>query len=192
MRVAQRLYEGVDLGEIGTVGLITYMRTDSPRVSSEAIHQVRGWIKDRFGEPYLPSKPNAYKSRKGAQEAHEAIRPTLIDLDPEKVKTYLEKDQWALYKLIWDRFVASQMASAVFLQTTVEIKADDAIFTAIGSVPIFKGFMALYVEGEDNLARMETKRKPCLRCLKGRHWNSFILSQNSISPSRPTDFLKPR
>jgi DNA topoisomerase-1 len=150
MRIAQKLYEGVDLGEIGTVGLITYMRTDSPRVSSEAIHQVRGWIKDRFGEPYLPSKPNAYKSRKGAQEAHEAIRPTLIDLDPEKVKTYLEKDQWALYKLIWDRFVASQMASAVFLQTTVEIKADDAIFTAMGTVPIFQGFMALYVEGEDN------------------------------------------
>ena len=150
MRIAQKLYEGVDLGEIGTVGLITYMRTDSPRVSSEAIHQVRGWIKDRFGEPYLPSKPNAYESRKGAQEAHEAIRPTLIDLDPDKVKTYLEKDQWALYKLIWDRFVASQMASAVFLQTTVEIKADDAIFTAIGTVPIFQGFMALYVEGEDN------------------------------------------
>ena len=150
MRVAQKLYEGVDLGDIGTVGLITYMRTDSPRVSSEAIHQVRGWIKDRFGEPYLPSKPNAYKSRKGAQEAHEAIRPTLIDLDPERVKAYLEKDQWALYKLIWDRFVASQMASAVFLQTTVEIKADDAIFSAMGMVPIFKGFMALYVEGEDN------------------------------------------
>ena len=150
MRIAQKLYEGVDLGEIGTVGLITYMRTDSPRVSSEAIHQVRGWIKDRFGEPYLPSKPNAYKSRKGAQEAHEAIRPTLIDLDPEKVKTYLDKDQWALYKLIWDRFVSSQMASGVFLQTTVEINADDAMFTAMGTVPIFQGFMALYMEGEDN------------------------------------------
>jgi DNA topoisomerase-1 len=150
MRIAQKLYEGVDLIETGTVGLITYMRTDSPRVSSEAIHQVRGWIKDRFGDPYLPSKPNVYKSRRGAQEAHEAIRPTLIDLDPEKVKASLEKDQWALYKLIWDRFVASQMASAVFLQTTVEIKADDAIFTAMGTVPIFQGFMALYMEGEDN------------------------------------------
>ncbi|MEW6376733.1 MAG: type I DNA topoisomerase [Thermodesulfobacteriota bacterium] len=150
MRIAQKLYEGVDLGEIGTVGLITYMRTDSPRVSSEAVHQVRGWIKDRFGEPYLPSKPNIYKSRKSAQEAHEAIRPTSIDLDPDKVKGKLDKDQWALYKLIWDRFVASQMASAVFLQTTIEIKANEAIFTAVGSVLLFQGFMALYVEGEDN------------------------------------------
>ena len=86
MRIAQRLYEGMELGEMGTVGLITYMRTDSPRVASEAVHQVRDWIKDRFGEPYLPPKPNAYKSRKGAQEAHEAIRPTSMDLDPEKVE----------------------------------------------------------------------------------------------------------
>jgi DNA topoisomerase-1 len=150
MRIAQRLYEGVDLDQIGTVGLITYMRTDSPRVSSEAVHQVRGWIKDRFGESYLPPKPNIYKSRKGAQEAHEAIRPTSIDLEPDKVKGQLDRDQWALYKLIWDRFVASQMASAVFLQTTVEIKANDAIFIAVGTVPLFQGFMALYVEGEDN------------------------------------------
>jgi len=149
MRIAQRLYEGEDLGQMGRVGLITYMRTDSPRVSSEAIHQVRRWIKERFGEPYLPSKPNFYKSRKGAQEAHEAIRPTSIDLEPEKVKDLLDKDHWALYKLIWDRFIASQMASAIFQQTTVEIKADDAIFNAVGTVPIFQGFMTLYVEGED-------------------------------------------
>ncbi len=150
MRVAQKLYEGVDLGEAGTVGLITYMRTDSPRISSEALHQVREWIHGRFGESYLPSKPNLYKSRKGAQDAHEAIRPTSIDLDPDKMKSILDKDQWALYKLIWDRFVASQMASAVFLQTTVEIKASEGIFTAAGSVPVFLGFMALYVESEDN------------------------------------------
>jgi len=149
MRIAQRLYEGEDLGQMGRVGLITYMRTDSPRVSSEAIHQVRRWIKERFGEPYLPSKPNFYKSRKGAQEAHEAIRPTSIDLEPEKVKDLLDKDHWALYKLIWDRFIASQMASAIFQQTTVEIKAADAIFNAVGTVPIFQGFMTLYVEGED-------------------------------------------
>ena len=150
MRVAQKLYEGVDLGQLGMVGLITYMRTDSVRVANEAVQQARAWIKDRFGEPHLPSKPNVYKSRRGAQEAHEAIRPTSIDLEPDKVKPYLDKDQWALYKLIWDRFVASQMASASFLQTTVEIKADDAIFTTVGTVPIFQGFMALYVEGEDN------------------------------------------
>ena len=150
MRIAQKLYEGVDLGQLGMVGLITYMRTDSVRVANEAVQQVRAWIKDRFGEPYLPSKPNVYKSRRGAQEAHEAIRPTSIDLEPDKVKPYLDKDQWGLYKLIWDRFVASQMASANFLQTTIEIKADDAIFTTVGTVPVFQGFMALYVEGEDN------------------------------------------
>jgi DNA topoisomerase-1 len=150
MKIAQKLYEGVDLGEAGSVGLITYMRTDSPRVSSEAIHQVRGWIQGRFGESFLPSKPNIYKSRKGAQEAHEAIRPTSMDLEPDKVKAFLNKDERALYKLIWDRFVASQMASAVFLQTTVEIKASEGIFTASGSVPVFPGFMALYVESEDN------------------------------------------
>jgi len=149
MWIAQKLYEGVDLGQLGMVGLITYMRTDSVRVSTEAIQQVRGWIKNRFGDSYLPPKPNVYKSRRGAQEAHEAIRPTSIDLEPDKVKSYLDKDQWALYKLIWDRFVASQMPSAAFLQTTVEIKADDAIFTAVGTVPVFQGFMALYVEGED-------------------------------------------
>ena len=149
MRIAQRLYEGVDLGQVGIVALITYMRTDSPRVSSEAVHQVRDWIKDRFGEPYLPSKPNVYKSRKGAQEAHEAIRPTSIDLEPDKVKDHLDKDHWSLYKLIWDRFVASQMASAVFQQTTIEIKAGDAIFNAIGTIPTFQGFMTLYTEGED-------------------------------------------
>jgi DNA topoisomerase-1 len=150
MWIAQKLYEGVDVGPLGTVGLITYMRTDSVRVSTEAIQQVRGWIKDRFGDFYLPPKPNVYKSRKGSQEAHEAIRPTSIDLEPDQVKSSLDKDQWALYKLIWDRFVASQMPSADFLQTTVEIKADDAVFTAVGTVPVFQGFMALYVEGEDN------------------------------------------
>jgi len=150
MWVAQKLYEGVDLGEMGMVGLITYMRTDSVRVSTEAVQQVRGWIKDRFGDSYLPPKPNVYKSRRGAQEAHEAIRPTSIELEPDKVKAYLDKDQWALYKLVWDRFVASQMPSAVFLQTNVEIKADDALFIAVGTVPVFQGFMALYVEGEDN------------------------------------------
>ncbi len=150
MRIAQKLYEGVDLGEMGMVGLITYMRTDSVRISTEAIHQVRGWIKDHFGDSYLPPKPNVYKSRRGAQEAHEAIRPTSIEFEPDKVEGFLDKDQRALYKLIWDRFVASQMPSAVFLQTTAEIKADDAIFTATGSIPVFQGFMALYMEGEDN------------------------------------------
>ena len=150
MRVAQGLYEGVDLGSLGTVGLITYMRTDSPRISSEAIRDVRDWIKERFGPPYLPEKPNVYKSRKSAQDAHEAIRPTSMELEPEKIRGHLDKDQWALYKLIWDRFVASQMTSAVYLQTTVEVKAAEAVFSAVGTVPLFQGFMTLYMEGEDN------------------------------------------
>jgi len=159
MRIAQGLYEGVDLGPMGTVGLITYMRTDSPRVATEAIHQVRNWIKERFGAPYLPEKPNAYKTRKSAQDAHEAIRPTSMDLEPDAIKEYLEKDQWALYKLIWDRFVASQMTSAVYLQTTVEIKASEGIFSATGTVPVFQGFMTLYVEGEDNHENGEQEGK---------------------------------
>jgi DNA topoisomerase-1 len=158
MRVAQRLYEGMEIGEVGTVGLITYMRTDSPRVAAEAIRQVRDWIKGRFGEPYLPPKPNVYKSRKTAQEAHEAIRPTSMDLTPEKVRAYLDNDQWALYKLIWDRFVASQMTSAVYHQTTVEIQAGEGIFTAVGTVPVFQGFMALYVEGVDDAENGDQER----------------------------------
>ena len=159
MRTAQRLYEGVDLGQMGTVGLITYMRTDSPRISSEAIHQVRDWIKGRFGETFLPAKPNVYRSGKSAQEAHEAIRPTSMDLEPDKVKEYLEKDQWVLYKLIWDRFVASQMSSALFHQTTVEMKAGDATFTATGTVLIFPGFMSLYMEGKDNSENGDQEKK---------------------------------
>ncbi len=159
MRIAQQLYEGVDLGEMGVVGLITYMRTDSFRVSSEAVQGVRNWIRERFGEPYLPSKPNLYKSRKSAQEAHEAIRPTSIEFEPEKLKERLDKDQWALYKLIWDRFVASQMAPAVFQQTTVEIKADEAIFSAVGTVPLFQGFMAIYIEAEENQEEKEEEKR---------------------------------
>jgi DNA topoisomerase-1 len=159
MRIAQDLYEGMELGDLGTVGLITYMRTDSPRIASEAIHHVRDWIKDRFGGAYLPAKPNVYKGRKSAQDAHEAIRPTTMELEPEKIQSYLDKDHRALYKLIWDRFVASQMSSAVFLQTTVEIQAGEGLFSAVGTVPVFAGFMALYVEGEDNPENGDTESK---------------------------------
>ncbi len=150
MRIAQELYEGVSLGKMGQVGLITYMRTDSVRVATEAVHHVREWIKKQFGETYLPPKPNHYRSRKGAQEAHEAIRPTSMELEPEKIRPHLTKDQFELYKLIWDRFVASQMVPARFLQTQVEIQSGEALFSATGSIPLFLGFMALYVESEDN------------------------------------------
>ena len=149
MFIAQQLYEGIDLGEWGQVGLITYMRTDSVRLSQDAVKEVRELIRKQFGEEYLPEKPHFYKSRASAQEAHEAIRPTSLDMPPEKVKGFLTPDQRSLYKLIWDRFLACQMRSAIFDQTTIKIKADDHLFIATGSVMKFAGFTAVYVEGKD-------------------------------------------
>jgi DNA topoisomerase-1 len=149
MRIAQTLYEGIELGEEGPVGLITYMRTDSPRVSAEALQEVRRLIRERHGEAYVPSKPNMYKSRKGAQEAHEAIRPTSMAYDPERVGRYLTRDQQLLYRLIWEQFLASQMTPAVFLRKVVDIQANDAIFNVTGSVEKFPGFLAAYSGGRE-------------------------------------------
>ena len=144
MMLAQRLYEGVELGEEGSVGLITYMRTDSVRVSSDALDQVRGLIGERFGANYLPEKPNFFKSKKDAQEAHEAIRPSDAARSPEDVRKYLEPDMFKLYQLIWQRFVASQMLPAVFDQTTIDVAAGDYTFRATGSVLKFNGYLAVY------------------------------------------------
>ncbi len=144
MSVAQNLYEGIELGEKGQVGLITYMRTDSFRLSADAVSEARDYIGNAFGKNYVPDKPNFFKSRKGAQEAHEAIRPTSPELDPKTVKPYLSKDQFALYNLIWKRFTACQMASAVFDQTQAEISAGKAVFRASGSVVVFDGYTTLY------------------------------------------------
>jgi DNA topoisomerase-1 len=154
MVLAQRLYEGVELGTEGSVGLITYMRTDSPRVSNEALDEVRGLIKDRFGADFCPGSPNVYKSKKDAQEAHEAIRPTSSLRAPEQVAQFLQEDELKLYRLIWMRFVSSQMMPAVFDQTTIDVAAkgkDHAtyMFRATGSVPKFKGFLEVYEEGKD-------------------------------------------
>jgi len=154
MALAQRLYEGVELGKQGPVGLITYMRTDSPRVSQEALAQVRSYIGEKFGPEYLPASPNLYRGRKEAQEAHEAIRPTSIAHTPEAVARYLQEDELKLYRLIWLRFVASQMTPALFDQTTIEVVArgkDQAeyLFRATGSVRKFDGFLAVYEEGKD-------------------------------------------
>lgn len=154
MALAQRLYEGVDLGEEGPVGLITYMRTDSTRVSEEALAQVRAFIAEKFGREYLPETPNVFRSRKEAQEAHEAIRPTSLRYTPEAIAPYLQEDELKLYRLIWLRFVASQMTPALFDQTTIEVTArgkDGAeyLFRATGSVRTFDGFMAVYEEGKD-------------------------------------------
>jgi DNA topoisomerase-1 len=149
MQVAQRLYEGVELGPDGSVGLITYMRTDSVRVAADALEAVRGRIANTYGEDYLPEKPNFYKSKKDAQDAHEAIRPSYMDRDPESIKKYLGKDELALYKLIWNRFVASQMRPAVFDETVVDIEAGEYLLRAKGSTLRFRGFLAVYEESPD-------------------------------------------
>src|SRR5580704_16769421 len=155
MMLAQRLYEGVELGsEEGSVGLISYMRTDSVRVSNEAVDEVRAMIEDRYGADYRPEKPNFYKGKKDAQDAHEAVRPTSSMRTPESIAAFLDEDLLKLYRLIWMRFVASQMTSAVFDQTTIDVEAkgkDNAVylFRATGSVPKFDGFLKVYEEGKD-------------------------------------------
>ncbi|MDO8957904.1 MAG: type I DNA topoisomerase [Deltaproteobacteria bacterium] len=159
MSLAQRLYEGVELGQEGPVGLITYMRTDSVRISPEAVQDVRQFIAKKFGPAYLPEKPNFFKSRKTAQEAHEAIRPTSVSRNPEMVKLFLNKDQFALYELIWNRFVACQMNPAVYDQTSVDIQAGKYLFRASGSILLFPGFMTLYIETADENAEREDQEE---------------------------------
>jgi DNA topoisomerase-1 len=146
MTLAQRLYEGMDLGDIGTVGLITYMRTDSTRIAPEALQEVRDYIGQTHGAEYLPDEPRQYRTGKMAQEAHEAIRPTSMELTPDKIKAHVQKDEYLLYSLIWNRFVASQMKSAVFDVTTADIKAGRCVFRATGSTMKFAGWLAVYQE----------------------------------------------
>ncbi len=151
MRAAQDLYEGKDVGEDGAVGLITYMRTDSPEVSATALESVRGFIGRHYDKPYLPASPNVYKPKKSSrvQGAHEAIRPTDVSRRPEQVQQYLEPDQFRLYQLIWQRFVASQMTPAVYDMTIVDFDLGEYLFRATGSVLVFDGFHTLYMEGRE-------------------------------------------
>jgi DNA topoisomerase-1 len=155
MMLAQRLYEGIELGEEGRIGLITYMRTDSTRISDDAMQMVRSYVSDVYGGPYLPEKPVIYKSKKDAQDAHEAIRPTFVGRRPDDIKQYLSEDELKLYRLIWTRFVASQMNPAVYDQTTVEISAKDYLFRASGRVMKFDGFLAVYEESKDEDAKLD-------------------------------------
>jgi DNA topoisomerase-1 len=169
MMLAQRLYEGIELGEGEIVGLITYMRTDSTRIAPEALNQVRQYIHERYGAAYLPEHAIIYKTKKAAQDAHEAIRPTSLDYPPEKVASFLPKDELRLYDLIWKRFVACQMSAAVFDQTTFNISSIPPPSTgggqgegglsydlrATGSVLKFPGFTAVYMEGRDESASAE-------------------------------------
>ena len=152
MMVAQKLYEGVELGDEGSVGLITYMRTDSTRVSDTALGEVRDFIGRQYGEQYLPEKAVHYRSKKDAQDAHEAIRPTEVARTPESLARFLKPDELKLYRLIWQRFVASQMMAAIFDQTTIDIQAGRFVFRATGSVQKFDGFLKVYQEGRDEKA----------------------------------------
>jgi DNA topoisomerase-1 len=157
MMVAQQLYEGLEIGSSGSVGLITYMRTDSTRIAESAQAEARNFVIGKYGNDYVPAKPPVYAQKKSAQDAHEAIRPTTLDLPPEKVEKYLSKEQWKLYKLIWDRFIASQMASAVYDTLTVDIQAGDYGLRANGSKLKFSGFMVLYTESKEDKDVKEDK-----------------------------------
>jgi DNA topoisomerase-1 len=166
MILAQRLYEGIELGKEGAVGLITYMRTDSTRISEDALQEVRAYIAIKFGPEFLPDSANIYKSKKDAQDAHEGIRPTSMEYSPDDVAKYLAEDELKLYRLIWNRFVASQMTPAVFDQTTIDISArgkdgSEYLFRATGSVEKFRGFLKVYEEGKDQSDEEdeETKHK---------------------------------
>jgi DNA topoisomerase-1 len=170
MMIAQRLYEGVELGEEGLVGLITYMRTDSTRVSNEALAEVREYIKGQYGPEYMPEAPNTFKSKKGAQEAHEAIRPTAVMRHPDQIKQYLKEDEYKVYKLIWQRFVASQIMPAVFDQTTVDIDAKSGAesfwFRVTGSVLKFDGFLKVYEESKEGKDEEDEELKHKLPALE--------------------------
>lgn len=150
MKIAQELYEGVDIQGMGAVGLITYMRTDSLRISEEAQNSARDYIESVYGKSYLPATPKVYKSKKNAQDAHEAIRPSIIDLTPAKVKSSLTDEQYKLYKLIWERFIACQMENALLDTVSVDIETCGCMFRASGYSVKFDGFMVLYTESTDN------------------------------------------
>ncbi|MBI4551740.1 MAG: type I DNA topoisomerase [Candidatus Latescibacteria bacterium] len=164
MLIAQQLYEGLELGDEGSTGLITYMRTDSARVSDEAVAAVRTYISRQYGKAYLPPKPRVFKAKAGAQDAHEAIRPTSVQRLPQDIKPHLTHDQYRLYELIWCRFVASQMMPAVFDVTTVDVRADQYLFRATGSIPRFAGFLKVYEEvADEDAEREEESPLPPLR-----------------------------
>ncbi|WP_413377460.1 type I DNA topoisomerase [Paenibacillus taichungensis] len=178
MSVAQQLYEGVDLGKEGTVGLITYMRTDSTRIAASAQEEAKEYIIGKYGEPFAPETPRNYsKKAANAQDAHEAIRPTSILRDPDSIKSFMSRDQFRLYKLVWERFIASQMSSAVLDTLSVDIAAGDTIFRAAGSKVRFQGFMKVYVEGNDDGTTEEDRLLPPLK-------SGDVLENREIEPKQ--------
>jgi DNA topoisomerase-1 len=178
MSVAQQLYEGIDLGKEGTVGLITYMRTDSTRISPVAQEEAREFIQMKYGAAFYPETPRVYtKKNANAQDAHEGIRPTSVLREPEQLKEFLSRDQYRLYKLVWDRFVASQMSSAILDTMTIDLTAGETVFRANGSKMKFAGFMKVYVESNDDGTTEEDKLLPPLS--KGD-----VLDKQSIDPKQ--------
>ncbi|RKP55644.1 type I DNA topoisomerase [Cohnella endophytica] len=183
MQIAQQLYEGVDLGKEGTVGLITYMRTDSTRISPIAQEEAKEFIEGKYGSTFYPETPREYKKKSaGAQDAHEAIRPTSVLRDPESVKAFTSKDQLRLYKLIWERFVASQMSSAVLDTMTVDMSNGPVVFRANGSKLKFPGFMKVYVEGNDDGTTDEDRLLPALATGEGVNSTQIDPKQHFTQP----------
>lgn len=180
MMIAQKLYEGIEIGAEGSVGLITYMRTDSTRVSDAALGEVRDFISKQYGPPYLPEKAIHYRSKKDAQDAHEAIRPTDVARTPDSLASYLNNDELRLYRLIWQRMVASQMTPAVFDQTTIDIAAGRFIFRATGSVQKFDGFLKLYQEGRDEKTEEDEEAERTLPPVE----KGETLALNKITPEQ--------
>ena len=179
MSLAQRLYEGKELGSEGAVGLITYMRTDSTRVSDGALDNARGFISESYGDKYLPSKARQFKSKKDAQDAHEAIRPTDANRTPETMKKFLAPDELKLYTLIWQRFVASQMTPAIFDRTTIDIKAGRFGFRATGSIQKFDGFLKVYQEAKSSTDKDSDAELALPDVEKGQ-----ILTLNELNPNQ--------
>jgi DNA topoisomerase-1 len=183
MMIAQQLYEGLDLGkEIGLVGLITYIRTDSTRISEEAQKEAQEYILGKYGKDYLPEKPREYTTNGKIQNAHEAIRPTYVQRTPEEIKKFLSNDQYKLYKLIWDRFIASQMASALLDVTTVDLKYDNFTFRATGSILVFPGFTKVYIEGRDDSEKDENNILPPLEVGEEIKVSKIVPKQHFTQP----------
>jgi DNA topoisomerase-1 len=185
MMVAQKLYEGVEIGAEGAVGLITYMRTDSTRVSETALNEVRAFVGTQYGDQYLPEKAIHYRSKKDAQDAHEAIRPSDVSRTPDSLARYLSSEELKLYRLIWQRFVASQMMPAVFDQTTIDIEAGRFLFRASGSVLKFDGFLRVYEEGRDEKSDEDeeaARKLPLVRQDETLKLNSILPEQHFTEP----------
>lgn len=188
MLIAQQLYEGIELGKKEVTGLITYMRTDSTRIAQTVQEEALNYIAEKYGREYAPAKPRVFKAKDSAQDAHEAIRPTGVYREPRSIQEYLSRDQYRLYKLIWERFIASQMQAAVFDSLTVEIKADSCLFKATGSTVKFPGFMVIYVEGEDDKEKEKQNILPDLEQGKLLHFRELIKQQHfTLPPPRYTE-----